>query len=72
MGFLDKIKSLFKSKKEIVNKETLRKEQEIIDELYERDGLTDEVLDKQVALNMKRNKYDIPDEENLNKDGWSQ
>ena len=57
---------------EEVTVESLAKEQEVIDKLYEAEGLSDRVLDMQVALNEKRNKYDISDKKNLNSDGWSQ
>lgn len=52
--------------------EDLDAQQEEINKLYESDGLTDDVLDRQVALNGKRNELDIPDKEHLDKDGWSQ
>ena len=86
MGIIDKLKQIFKKDKkdkevkedvvkddgEEVTVESLAEEQKVIDELYARDGLTDEVLDMQVKLNQKRNKYDISDKNNLNEDGWSQ
>ena len=84
MGFLDKLLGFFKksdgsvvdnkeeSTDEVVTVESLAEEQKLIDELYARDGLTDTVLDLQVALNEKRNKYDISDKNNLNDEGWSQ
>lgn len=60
---LEKLKALFKkeeyNKKEI--EDILREEQEAINKLYEEKGLTDEVLDRQVALNQKRNELDISD-----------
>ena len=46
------------------NIEHLAKEQEKIDKLYEKEGLTDEVLEKQVKLNQLRNKLDISDRKN--------
>ncbi len=55
-----------------VTVESLAKEQEVIDKLYEAEGLSDRVLEMQVALNQKRNKYDISDKNNLNSEGWSQ
>ena len=61
-----------KSVQEKVTVESLANEQKIIDKLYEAEGLSDRVLDMQVALNQKRNKYNISDKNNLNKDGWSQ
>lgn len=57
---------------EEVTVESLAREQEVIDDLYKAEGLSDRVLEMQVALNQKRNKYDISDKKNLNKDGWSQ
>lgn len=39
----------------------LNKEQRKIDKLYEKDGLTDEVLNRQIALNQLRHEMDIPD-----------
>lgn len=60
---LEKLKALFK--KEEYNKkdieDILMEEQEAINKLYEEEGLTDKVLDRQVALNQKRNELDISD-----------
>ena len=39
-----------------------KEEQEKINKLYEKHGLTDEVLELQVELNQKRNKENIVDE----------
>lgn len=72
MNFLDKIKNIFTEKSTQENKidnietniEYLAKEQEKIDKLYEKEGLTDEVLEKQVKLNQLRNKLDISDRKN--------
>lgn len=72
MNFLDKIKNIFTRKSTQENKidnietkiEYLAKEQEKIDKLYEKEGLTDEVLEKQVKLNQLRNKLDISDRKN--------
>lgn len=86
MSFIDWFKNLFKKEEkeqeeekqeqkkdeEEVTVESLAEEQKVIDKLYARDGLTDEVLDMQVALNEKRHKYDISDKNNLNEEGWSQ
>jgi len=55
---LDKAKLYFK-------KIQLKNKQRAIDKQYEREGLTDEVLDAQVELNMLRNELDIPDSENF-------
>lgn len=43
----------------------LKKEQEKINELYRKEGLTDRVLEMQVELNSKRHECDIPDTSNL-------
>ena len=40
----------------------LRNEQRLLNRKYEREGLTDEVLDKQLELNKLRNEYDISDD----------
>ena len=42
--------------------EHLAKKQKEVNELFEKDGLTDEVLDKQITINKLRNAHDIPDE----------
>ena len=38
-------------------------------ELY---GVSDKLLEKQIALNIERNKHDIPDKHHLNDDGYVQ
>ena len=38
-------------------------------ELY---GVSDKLLEKQIALNIERNKHDIPDEHYMNDDGYVQ
>ena len=48
MSFIKKIQ--FKNKQRAINKE------------YEKNGLTDEVLDAQIELNKLRNEHDIADE----------
>ena len=40
----------------------LKNRQRAIDNQYEKEGLTDEVLEKQVELNTLRHELDIPDE----------
>ena len=45
--------------------EHLAKKQKEVDELYEEHGLTDEVLDKQIAINKLRHAHDIPDESEM-------
>ena len=39
----------------------INREQEKIKEKIEKEGLTDELLERQVKLNQKRNKHDISD-----------
>lgn len=53
------------ARKQKVMKEHLAKKQKEVDELYEKEGLTDEVLDKQIAINKLRHEYDIVDETEL-------
>lgn len=56
---------MFEHLKKIFNKEKLEEElnkkQEEINKQYEKEGLTNEVLDKQVALNQLRNELNISD-----------
>lgn len=44
-----------------VKRVQFRNRQRAINKQYEKEGLTDEVLDAQVALNIERNKYNISD-----------
>lgn len=57
---------MFEMLKKIFGEEKLRKElakkQEELNEQYAKDGLTNEVLEKQVSLNQLRNKLNISDE----------
>jgi hypothetical protein len=43
----------------------IKRKQADVKREYERYGFTDSVLEKQVALNKKRRKYDIPDESKI-------
>lgn len=43
----------------------LDKKQEIVNNLYEEQGLTDEVLDLQLEINQTRHKENIPDPKEL-------
>ena len=45
--------------------ERLAKMQQEVNELYEKEGLTEEVLNKQVTINTLRNEHDIADETEL-------
>ena len=44
-----------------VKRVQFRNRQRAINKQYEKEGLTDEVLDAQVALNIERHKHDISD-----------
>ena len=48
--------------KRISLKKELREKQLKINELFEQQCLTDEILDKQIEVNSLRHKYNIPDE----------
>ena len=48
-----------------INEFNLNRMQKANDKLYERDGLTDEVLDNQIEINKKRNALDILDKNEL-------
>lgn len=50
----------------------LSKKQEEVNRLYEENGLTDEVFEKQLLINKERHERNISDETQLNDDGWSQ
>ena len=76
MSIVEFIKNLFgkgKSEEAVVlnTAKDLAEEQKVINELYARDGLTEEVLNRQINVNKKRNELDIPDE-TLLINGWSQ
>lgn len=43
-------------------KEHLAKKQKEVDELYNEQGVSDEVLEKQIAINKLRHAHDIVDE----------
>ena len=44
--------------------EKLAKMQKEVDKLYDKHGLTDEVLDKQLEINKLRHEHDISDKSN--------
>ena len=56
---------MFEHLKKVFNKDKLEKElierQKKIDEQYKNEGLTEDVLNKQVALNQLRNELNISD-----------
>ena len=50
----------------------INKEQEKVNQLLEKDGFTDEFLDRQVAINKKRAKHGIIDESKIIQDRYVQ
>lgn len=50
----------------------LNRMQKTVDKRIDSEGFNDEILDKQLEINKKRNKLNIPDPKTLNDDGWSQ
>lgn len=50
----------------------INKEQEKVNQLLEKDGFTDEVLERQVAINKKRAKHGIIDESKIIQDRYVQ
>lgn len=59
-----------------MNREELKRQldekQQIVNQLYETDGLTDEVLNMQVDINAMRHEYDLVDESELIYDKYVQ
>ena len=55
-----------------VRKINLRNKQRIVNRKFEEDGLTDEVLEMQREINAERCIYDIPDDVETHKNGFSQ
>ena len=49
----------------IIQAWNLNRKQADLNEKYELYGLTDELLEKQVAINRKRNKHNISDKNNI-------
>lgn len=50
----------------------LQEMQEKLNKIYDEQGLTDEVLDKQLEINKLRNEHDIPDEKEKIYEDWVQ
>lgn len=50
----------------------LNRMQKTVDKKIDSEGFNDEILDKQLEINKKRNKLNIPDPKTLNDDGWAQ
>ena len=55
-----------------MNEKELDEMQKEVNELYEKEGLTDEVLDKQLKINSLRNKYNITDKTEIIYDRYVQ
>lgn len=55
---------MYNNKRLITMEKHIEKLQKEIDDLYEKEGLTDEVLDKQIYVNKLRNAHDITDKSN--------
>ena len=66
---LQKVKRWFNK---LTKEKKLAEMQKEIDTEYEKNGLTDEVLEKQVEMNTLRNKLDIPDANNIVYDKYVQ
>ena len=62
---LDKTKKFFKSIQ-------LKNKQRAVTKEYERDGLTENVLEQQVQINTERHELDLPDSDNFVFDGFVQ
>ena len=56
---------MFKGIKRIYYKPILNRRQKKVDELFEEEGFTEDVLEKQVEINIKRHELDIPDKSKL-------
>ena len=50
----------------------LNRMQKTVDKRIDSEGFNDEILDKQLEINKKRNKLNIPETKTLNDDGWEQ
>lgn len=53
--YLDKIQNKNRNRE-------LNKKQEEVNQLFQEEGLTDYILEKQIEINTERNKLDLPDE----------
>ena len=50
----------------------LNRKQADLDRELEKYGMSDELLEKQVEINMKRHEHDLPDKSNINDEGYVQ
>ena len=50
----------------------LNRMQKTVDKRIDSEGFNDEILDKQLEINKKRNKLNISDPKTSNDDGWAQ
>ena len=58
--------------REYLRKIQYKNQQRTINKQYQKEGLTNDILRKQVQLNQLRNKYNIPDESKLVYDNFVQ
>lgn len=70
---LNEVFLMFDSVKRIVYKPILNRKQKKVNKLMEQEGYSDEVLEKQVEINIKRNELDLIDKsEIVNDEGYVQ
>ena len=58
--------------KKFIIEKLLNISQRLVDYAYEKNGLTDKVLEKQLEINMLRSEHDIADKKMLNDNGYCQ
>lgn len=64
---------LIKKVKRVVYKPLINQQQKNLNKEYELYGLTDEVLEKQIAINIQRHELDLPDKNKIiTEDGFVQ
>lgn len=56
---------MLEKERRFLKKIQLKNRQRVLNKQYEREGLSDEVLEAQVELNQLRNELDIPDSDNF-------
>lgn len=56
---------MLEKERKFLKKIQLKNRQRVLNKQYEREGLTEEVLEAQVELNQLRNELDIPDADNF-------
>ncbi len=64
---------LIKKVKRVVYKPLINQQQKNLNKEYELYGLTDDVLEKQIAINIQRHELDLPDKNKIiTEDGFVQ